>query len=231
MLLSYVFNQITQGEGSQLSLAGADVIGIQLSDYEKIIPHLNLAMIELYKRFSLKVDEITVQEYAAISTYILEDDYAVSNDASEQPIKYIVDTAEDPFTNNILRIESITDEEGTELGIDDYNDEDSVLTLTYDSIKLPNPADDGILTISYRAAPEIIIGDDDLNPETYDVRIPIFLLEALIFYIGSRLFASDAELSMLLLTKYEASCKRVTDLELVIPDNTTNLKLTDNGWV
>lgn len=231
MLLSYIFNQLTQGEASQLSLAGTDVIGIQNSDYEKVVPHINLAVIELYKRFSLKTGEMIIQEYASISKYFLDDDYAVSNTGSTQPIKYIIDTAEDPFTNDVLRIQSIKDEEGEVVPMNDYNDEDSIITLTPESFKVPTPTDTRILTIEYRAAPDLIVDDDSLDPEEYDVKVPIYLLEALLQYVAMRLHMQDIEVSNNFLVKFEAACKKVTDLDLVMTDETTNLKLENNGWV
>ena len=236
MLLSYIFNQLTQGELSQLSVAGTDVIGIQLTDYEKVVPHINLGLIELYKRFSLKEHKLTIQEYESIDTYILDDDYAVSNTGSAEPIKYIVDSVDDPFvTSDFLKFVLVEDEEGTELPINDYNDETSIFTPTYNSLKLPSPTDTGVLTVTYRAAPEIIVVDDTLNPEQYDVKLPMHLLEALIFYIASRAYSvldmGESNMSDKFFIKYEAACKRVVDLGLISSDDTTNMKLEDNGWV
>lgn len=231
MLLSYIFTQLTQGEASQLALAGTDFIGIQPTDYEKVIPHVNLALTELYKRFSLKTRELTIQEHAEIPHYYLNDDFAVSNTASTEDPKYIIDTAEDPFTNDVLRIQSITDEEDEPVGLNDYNDENSIITLSPELLRVPSASDTGVLTIMYRAAPDVIPADETLDPEEYDVALPVYLLEALILYTFHRMLSSDPELSNNLLLKFEASCNKVLELDLLMTDETTNMKLENNGWV
>ena len=59
MLLSELFDQLTFGELSQIYVAGRDEIGIQAADYEKIIPHINLGLTELHKRFEIKTNTLT----------------------------------------------------------------------------------------------------------------------------------------------------------------------------
>ena len=54
MLLSDIFEQLTMGEVSQLSLGGTNEGGVLPQDYPKIVPHINLALTEIYKRFNLK---------------------------------------------------------------------------------------------------------------------------------------------------------------------------------
>jgi len=235
MLLSQIFDHLTYGELSQLSMGGAHESGIVDESYPAVVSHLNLGLIELYKRFPIKVKTIDIQQYAAIDTYILAADYG---QAGSQGTLYLLDAA-DPFVDTVLKIESITDDkeetDGKDLPLNDFNDEDSLHTVAYNSFKVPEPDDITIMTASFRAAHDIISATD-LDPTVVEVHIPYSLLEALIYFMASRAHSSVPLLDgqnegNVYLQKFEASCKKVEELSLITNDNTSNVRPWVNGWV
>jgi hypothetical protein len=238
MKLSSIFEQLSYGELSQLAIGGAETSGIVLSsDYPKLITHINLGLLELYKRFDLSRKEVFVQQYDEINLYYLDSRFAVTNTESPEPIKYIQDSVYRPFTDNVLRIEKVINECGSELYVNDDSKYWTVYTPDYNSIQVPWPDANNAMCITYRASPDVI-PVVDVVPSEQEVNIPLSHLEPLLLYVASRIFASKPALNnesnskgMEYMSKYELSCKRIEDLNLVQNNNTTNMKLQNAGWV
>ena len=234
MFLSDIFEQLTQGELSQLYVGKVDEQGIQVCDYPKIVPHVNLAVTELHKRFLLKSGEVVVQQYDQIQRYYLKSKYAQTNLESDEPIKYIMDSPYQPFEDDVLRIEKVINELGEELFINDQTEYWTINTPSFNSIQVPYPEKENQMIITYRAnAPKILI--PNLVPEEQEVDIPSYLLEPLLFYVGSRAFGSmnsdnNAEGNNYV-AKFEKSCLKISELGLDNEDNTANVRLDSAGWV
>ncbi len=64
--LSDVFEQLSVGELSTHNLAEG---GVDPSNYPTLIAHTNAALLQIYKRFPLRLKETYVQEYEQISKY------------------------------------------------------------------------------------------------------------------------------------------------------------------
>ena len=244
MLLSDLFDQLTYGELSTLSMGSIEGAGLQECDYPKIIPHINLGLAEIYKRFPIKIREVDVQQDASIQTYFLQSKYAVSNLESVEPIKYIIDTPSNPFTDTVLRIESIFNADGEETRFTDDAQEYSQTdresfwlrhTPSYDAIYLPYPEAGKLVHVYYRASHPVLetIG---LNPYTTEVDIPVSLLEALLYFIASRILSNintdgtTGEGNNYMM-KFEASCRKVQESNVNNIYNNINNKLDNNGWV
>lgn len=242
MLLSDLFEQLTIGEMSQLSMGGPNTHGVQPHDYHKIIPHINLGLIEIYKRFDLKLSEVVIQQYDQIQTYYLRSKYAVTNTTSTEPVKYIEDSVYQPFEDDVLRIEKVINEDGQELYL---NQEDSawsesktywtVHTPMFDAVQVPYPESANQMIVTYRAS-HAKIPVTLKDPSTIEVHVPNALLEGLLFYIGGRVNVNrGTELSLAegqtFMAKFEQSIQKVSELNLVNTIDTENRKLDMNGWV
>jgi len=236
MFLSDIFDQLTYGELSQVAFSGQDDgFGITLSNYERVTTHVNLALTELHKRFPLKSDEVVIQQDDSIGTYYLDYKYAVSNTASAEPVKYLIDTVAKPFESNILKIETIVDDAGDKLTLNDSTDENTILTPTYNSLIVPVPNSEVALTVGYRANHRKIT-TLNLDPETEEVDIPESHLEPLLLYIASRVHAGIPSLegtndSMSYMARFEAACQQITTQGIMNKANPANMKLSNNGWV
>ena len=249
MYLSEILEQLTIGEVSQLNMGGAKTGGVLPQDYPKVIPHINLALTEIYKRFPLKTNDVVVQQYDEIQLYYLRSKYAQTNIASVEPIKYIEDTAYHPFEDDVLRIEKIIDEAGQELYLNQEDDEweenalrpnaqttFSVYTPEFDTVQIPYPDSSNQFIVHYRAAHSKLSTAIDQDPSTIEVHVPLALLEGLLLYVGGRVNLNrGTELSLAegqtFMTKFEHSIKTVENLNLRPTVDTTNRKLDRNGWV
>ncbi len=234
MLLSELFEQLQYGELAEMSFGNTEGNTIISSDYPKIIPHVNLGITELYKRFPLKLTELTVQQYEQLNLYHLKSKYAVTNTSSSEPIKYIIDTEYQPFNDDLLQIESIYDEDGKLLYLNDDTQFWSIHTPAYNTIQVPEPENENALAVIYKANHERIL-IPNLDPETEEVNIPSYLLEALLLFIASRAYASynsdTNNMSNNYMVKFENSCKKVEELGLINKDSNINERLWRNGWL
>ena len=198
MLLSDFLMYLSSGELSAYSLSNDSSTGvIDSGDYRKLIPSINLGLVELYKKFDLKTDELILEENEGIITYSLTTDYAVSNTTSTQPTKYIIDTESSPFIENILVVTEIVNEEGEEVFI---NQDDawllgmphrySIHTPSYNTIQIPEPKEGSQLSVLYRASHEMLdIGLTDAS--TVNIALPHHFIEPLMFYVAGRFLSNS----------------------------------------
>jgi len=258
MFLSEIFDQLTYGELTQLSAGGVHTEGILEQDYPKVISQINLGLTELHKRFDIKRSEVTVQQHDHIQLYFLNSKFAETNkpervDDPDDPNNlkpvvpgiseyYIIDSPAYPFQDDVLRIERIFNELGEELYLNQdspytqhSNKYWSVHTPTYNSIQVPYPDNENQMIVTYRANhPRIpLVGTD---PKTTEVDLPSSLLECLLLYIAARYNVNrGTELSLsegqLFMTKFEMSCKKIEELNLMNSNDSFNTRFEMNGWV
>jgi hypothetical protein len=242
MLLSEIFDHLNYGELSQLDLAGATSTGVPSASYPALVSHLNISLVELYKRFPLRLREIDIKLDASITEYKLEVEYSIITGTVTEaiPVLYLIDTVADPFiTRNVLKIERVEtdDTDVTEdLRLNDISDDDSVFTTAFNYLKVPTPNDTDTLTVHYRSAPDHILVAG-LDPSTVSIPIPDSLLEPLVYYMAARAHANlpgmDGNMGehSLYLQKFEASVAKIKQLGLVENNHTRNTRFEDNGWV
>lgn len=213
MTVADVIEYAKYGELAQLS------VGEQLLDdnpakvveaEKKVLSYINLGLIELYKRFSLRTEETTVTMTADNTLY----------------------TINEPSLNSIY---SIFDEAGKQQVLNDELDANSIMTPSYNTIQIQNPAPGGVLYIVYNASPTAIAWADNLT--TIPVPIPPAMLEALLHYIGYRAHsAMHGEINSENNTHYmrfDKSCKDLKELGVVPTEDgmPSAAKLEDKGFV
>lgn len=247
MLLSDVFDQLTYGELSQLEMGQSDEEGITVNEHKRIIPHINLALTELHKRFLIREEEVTIRCWDHIETYILDSKYAASNKKSKEKYKYIHDSVYEPFLDNILKIERVFNEDGQELYLNETDpyiirtvDQResrrawSVHTPNFKTVQIPYPLHTNAMLVEYRANHEKI-EVEGLDPTKTEIKIPAHLLEPFLLYVAARVYSNlggaSAEEGMAYMAKFEASCKKIEELNLVNKEHTVNQKLEVAGWV
>ena len=234
MFLSEIFDNLTHGELAQVSLSGGKNKGIQEADYPKIIGFVNLAMIELYKKFPIKLGTMDVQLYADITRYLLRYDYALSNTGGAEPVKYILDSASDPFTQDVLHIERISNLDLVDIPVNKLNNTLSVFTPEYDIFTIAEPDATDIYTIEYRAAPEKI-DQFTTDPYTAYVNLPDQMMEAMLSYVAHRAFSAlptpEPSNSASFYTKFLAACRNIQELGLINKMETENTRLDEKGFV
>jgi hypothetical protein len=231
MKLSDIFTQLKVGEMKQYYMSGTSAVGIQEDDYSVVVPHVNLGLIELYKRFPLKRDELTLKLDSTINRYSLVSTNTVSNAGA---LQYIVDTVPDPFTDDLLVIETIKDDEGVEFILNNRADMEAIRTPEFNIVYVPTPVTDVLLTVSYRAGHVVIDPTGDLNPSATEVNIPTTLLDPLLLFIGSRLSSigsDEDQASSRLMARFEKAIFEIKKEALISKkEEQPNDKLDVSGW-
>ena len=236
MRLAEIFRQLTHGELATLAIGGLDGSGVLEQNHENLVAHVNLGLTELHKRFPLKTNQVMVQSYDAIQKYYLHSDYAETNENSNQPIKYIKDSIYEPFVDDVLKIESVYDEDGKELFMNDRNEYWSVHTPSYNCLQIPYPEKENAYSVLYRADHRKIIAKD-LDPETEEVDLPYSHLSALLLFIASRKFSTNPTLKPqsadgnAYYSKFEAACAKLEELNIMNKSEESNIRLEINQWV
>lgn len=242
MLLSEIFNALTYGELSQVNIGGIEANGISAGNQGQILTHVNLGLTELHKRFLLKEGRITLLRQAGVTTYVLNKKYAVSNRESWEPVKYILDSMDRPFQDDLLKVERVYDVAGNELVLNGSDlsanpDHVNVRTTSYNTLVIPEHLAGETVSIVYRANhPQIIREDNSFDPTEIEVDLPYSHLEPLLYYVASRVLnpigaGGQFHEGNNYAAKFEQACMQLEMGGYRLDVGETNHRLVRNGWV
>jgi hypothetical protein len=248
MKLQEVFDQLTYGELSQISIGGNEAGAINPENYNRLIPHVNLGLSQLYKRFSLKEGRLTLELQSGRTIYPINSKYAVNSKSSKEPVRYIKDSVAEPFKDDILKIEKVIASTGYEFSLNDASDEygmfttsATVLRVPLDVVEqiesLPDELKTSLIEVVYRANHPLIIADGtDTEPDQIELELPYTHLEPLLLFIASRIhtpsgMSNEANLGNIYASKYEAACQLLEFKGLQVDQGSQSTRLEQNGWV
>lgn len=240
MTLQEIFDQLTYGELSQLSIGGGEAGAITPANYGKIVAHVNLGLTALYKRFPLKENQVTIGLSKGVLVYSLDSNGDVN----------FVKGGEDgeDFSDDILKIERVVTSLDADLPLNDGANPLSCFTPNATVLRVPalivdkSPtlADEyktDTLKIVYRANHPRIIKTTVFNPNSVVVELPPSHLEPLLLYVASRVHTPmgagqfEGLAGNNYYTKYEASCQAIEISNLKVDQDSQSTRLRDNGWV
>lgn len=248
MKLQEVFDQLTHGELSQLSIGGNEAGVISSANYNRLVPHVNLGLTALYKRFPLKENRLILELQSGRTTYPINSKYAVSSRTSREAVRYIKDTTATAFKDDIHKIERVYTDKGYEFGLNDEADSLGMFTpsaavlrvpadVAAQVISLPDELKSPRIELVYRANHPLIVADGaDLEPESIELELPYSHLEPLLFYIASRVhtptgMTNETNMGNTYYAKYEASCQQLETTNLRVDQGGQSDRLHRNGWV
>lgn len=236
MKLKEIFDQLTYGELSQMELGGMhnDSPGIEPSRYPMIINHINLGLNALYQRFPLKENSVKVELLPGVYTYTLNGDFS-ENSTSD-------------FQNDLIKVERVYTDTGRELGLNDENDSLAIITPSLQSIRVPeaivNQSHDlpkellaKSLRVVYRASHPMLSTTGTINPANIEVELPYSHLEALLYFVASRLhnpigMTNEFHAGNSYAAKYEMVCQRLEAQNIRADQfNLSSSRLERGGWV
>lgn len=237
MKLSEIFSQLTFGELKQVTLGGHDSGAVQSTNYSEIIAHINLGLLDLYKRFPIVTNSLILQTVAGRTRYELSNTYAFSYNEDDY---HIVDSLDDPFASDILRINEIKDIYGNTVPINDRNRHNNISLSAYNVLTIPWATGDAAetLVVEYRAKPTTLSVPTNASSLdlTKTIALPDTFVEPLLAYVEYRVHKArggEAGLAQARLAKgnYDALCMEL-ERENVLHNNVaiTNEKLHINGW-
>lgn len=199
--------------------------------FPAIINALNLELTQLYSRYPVLEKDVAFRRFPEISLYHLTRRYCRSNDESKELYKYILDTKDNPFLGDILKIENAYTESGQHIVLNDNNNPRAWFTPSFDTIQIPNTTDidTRIAIIGYKAKPEHI--DPNTTDFEKDIYIPSYLEEPMIYGITMRVAErlptqTGMQVVQMAQAKYKELCDNVDTLNLFHENNvSTNIKL------
>lgn len=180
MILQEIFRRLALTKLS--NLADSEGKDIADEDKEKILVHINSALLQLSTDFVLSKKTVVLALQEGMTEYVISGEYAVSStDVDSTGPFYIIDTEDDPFQNDLIQILSVFDDAGYEHTIDDKTEWMSIYRSAYNKVIIPyDVREDGMLALGYQAKfPEVT-----LDKIGNDIPIPHSLEEALLSYVA-----------------------------------------------
>ena len=204
MTIQAVINMAASGELKNIAVK---------KDTAAIIDFINLGMIELYKRFPLKVKEHIIELQDGVEIYTMPDDFMwvvaaydeVPEDSDEVVVPVPINEEDNPLSLN---------------------------TVGWNEVQIPMSLNGAYISVIYAASPtEITVAD--LGSQ---LQLPAQMLEALLHYIGYRAHNSvTGELNAehtTHYTRFEASCARIEASGMLTSDDmNTNKRFSTRGFV
>lgn len=232
MLVSDLFAKLSYGELSNLSISGEGSGTIIVGKRPKIVGYLNECLLRLYSRFLLKESYLTIEQVDHRTMYPLRLAYAATNDASTELDKFIQDTDDNPFLDDVIKILVPYDLSGQEITLNDSDNMFSFFTPQPNVLQIPNPSPGDPVGITYQARHPIIPSND----LTVVIDIPFTLEGALSAYIASKVYGdmntqeARARAQEHLQT-YEHICAEVNQGDLVNASTSrSNTRFEKGGW-
>jgi len=185
-------------------------------DAAAVLGFLNLAVLELHKRFILIQEEAVVTQATGVTTYVL----ATGAD------NVVIDLSD----HEILIIEKVYDEDDLPYIINGNKDEDFLKISPYNTIRVAADAvEDGyVMNVEYRGTPIFMTADTDavpLAPQFYDA---LFTYVAYKSHLGVKAGLKDENNTYYL--RFEAACKRIIDEGLFPQDDLYSTKFESRGF-
>ena len=236
--LQEIFDNLTYGNLSHVSIGNAALGYIEAKDYPKIVSGVNNALTAIHKRFLRRTEEVRIQQQAGQSTYYLRSDYAVSNSANPTVTKYLLDSVAAPFSDTLFKIEKVIHADGSDWPLNDSLQEVPIYTPSYDVLVMPPMDPLEVVTVAYRANhPRIKIPDTGFDPKLIQLQVPAFMLDALSLNIAARIYtplsAGDGQNSAAstFMYQYEQECLRLEAENMSLPGDESDDRFEANGFV
>lgn len=232
MNISDLYEKLSYGELSNLSISEEGSGTIIAAKRPRIIHYANTALLRIFSRMLLKENSLLITQLENITLYRLDKKHSVTNPVAGY-YSYIQDTADNLFDNDVIRITSVYDHNGIELPINDIDDPLSVFIPQPDVLQLPNPVEGAPLGVSYQARHAPL----SYNTPSQVIEIPETLEEALTALIAHYVFShmnsqEAAAKGQEHLARYEAIVSEVTDRDLLTESSSTSSnRFSRNGWV
>lgn len=233
MKLAEFFKYIAYGELSQLAIGNSNQGEIALSDYPKLISHINLGLTQLHTRLPIRHNEVFLIANEGNQRYRLHTDHLTDNATSNEP-KYL-QHADLPFTDNLLRIEQVFQYNGDEVPLNDETAKFSAFTPRSDVLQFSQPISE-VLSVLYRADHVRLPMKAGLDITSLNLDIPDVCIEPLLNYVTNRVLGSQSSSDALnnaagYAIKFEQQLQQLERSGLWQTEMPTNLRLEKNGWV
>lgn len=196
----------------------------------KVVNAVNQALTTLHGRFLLQVQEVQIRAYSSMTLYPLRKIYA-DQDATLVTQKFISDTVELPFKDDVLKILEIFDDDGVKIPFD--VDGAKIFLPNPSTIQLAEPVTGDTYFILYQAKHPKLLP----NTLEQEVSLPEILVPALEAFVAHLILSpkngqEHAAKSAEYYAKYEMVCSEVEDKDLVSTSLAqSSEKLDERGFI
>lgn len=239
MQVQDVFRALSYGELSKMRI-GKDASGdIAPDQHDQMTSLLQRALKTVYTRYAHKKDYVKLEQVEGVNHYHLRTEYAVSDtDAGNTNPRYIKDSAEDPFSGDLIKIVSVRDEDAEDadqrLRINDQTSPNGIQLAEFDTLYIKVPTVGNVLTVEIQDNhPRLTIP----TVLTETVSVAPALENALLFKIAQLYFQSvggeDASFrARSMQAAYEQECS-LAEKEGNLPTHMTtdHNRFTNQGFV
>lgn len=212
MNLQEIFDLLTFGELAQLSIGGGEAGVINDSNMAKVLPHINLGLTSLYKRFKLKQASMVLPLVKGQSIYNIT-----------QP--------------DVIKIEEIHSPIGKVLSLNDPTDVNGCFTTSDRTLVVKDSFTHSYLTIIYRANhPKLQADDGYVDIDTLLIELPDSYIEPLLYFVAARLLSSTGSgqfeglATMQYMQKYENACQQLTNWNPQAEASREEPRIRTGGW-
>lgn len=244
MKLAGIIQQLQYGEFRMLNFGdGQGVIG--QNDVEGMMNHIKLGVAALYKRFAIKEGRLYLELKEGKYVYALKSEHALSNRKDVE--KYILDSKADPFRDDINKVEGLYTEGGFNLFFNNPNERLSANMINQVTLEFPRDYVDKqkdlpevlrtkVVKVVYRAGYQPLVGIADVyEPLITDIDLPDLYLEALLYFVASRVhnpigMNQEFHDGNNFAAKYEMECQRLEQAGLQMDNTIFNDRFSRNGW-
>ena len=137
MKLTELFTSLALGELANSSYVELNQLELNKNQLHRVINAINQGLTLIHTHLPLRHNQIVIQIHDNIGTYYLDSRYAQSNTDSTAAIKFIMDTAFNPFKDDILNILGVFNLEGQQYPLNDQYAIGSLFTPDYNSLMIP----------------------------------------------------------------------------------------------
>lgn len=239
--LNEIMDDLSYGPLSNLSIGSSGDGSIPIAKQTQIVHLINRGLSKLHSRFNIYQRELYIRFQEGMNLYPLTVEAGesyVDPDPGSPSTKYIVDTVDNPFSADVIRIlsvwrKSVEDPDTlVEIPINDSEADESAYTPASDIIQLPDVTSGEFYQIMYQAShPKLVAG---FNSQI--VYLPDNLYEALEYYVAYKVFSGmNGEEHRIkaadYYSEYQGVIQKSVDLDLVreVPV-VTNTKLELRGF-
>lgn len=184
---SDIISRLAYGELSNLKMAKDTPGMIEAISLPNVLIQLNEGLKHLFTRFLLSQKEVIINTEATITHYFLRYEYALSNEESLQPVRYIDDSACDGFDGRIGKILSVFDGFGRQVYMNKAQEPLSVFTPQHDCVQITANHQTEQFYVIFQALHPILEFDTDAGKDSL-INIPPALEQPLIYLIASKIY-------------------------------------------
>jgi hypothetical protein len=237
ILLRDILIQLASGEFSNIALTRDRDGAIDEKEYERVISHLNLGVVELHKRFSLLNKEITLHADPNVKDYYLHD-ARVTPLVSITTTDYLEEPDDWTGSLDVIEIKDVYDSDGLRVIMNNRIYSPCVMQMAPDRLKITNLDAATTFNVFYQAHPADIVFNDNLDVDTEIIYLPKTCLEALLNYIAMRVYkptgsndsTANSDKSASYQQQYELSCQKIDVLGLDIEEEEITERFEEEGW-